>query len=148
MRKFKLFRIVDETGVSGSGIVAEGTEYDTGDCVMYWLTTVGTTVISTNLRKIAFISGHRGKTRVIFPDQSLNSGDHCILTHGEFRGTIGTVEFNENSYVIGSDGNQELLAWFFPYEGEHHIVIDRNSAVAVYPIVLDYFDSTRDRWYC
>ncbi len=34
MRRFQLNRIVDESGVSGTGVVAQGVEFDNGFCAM------------------------------------------------------------------------------------------------------------------
>ena len=37
IRTFTVFRPYDETGVSGEGVVIEGVELATGQCVVHWL---------------------------------------------------------------------------------------------------------------
>lgn len=146
MRRFELLRIEDQTGVSGTGVVAQGIEYPAGDCVMEWLTPVSTTVIATNIRKVAFIHGHAGKTRVIFPDQPVESGDHCIVRWGELAGMTGVVEFSPTSYVIANDGSHQPLGWLLPEGEEYPTIVGKEYLVAVHPIVVDYFDVSKDMW--
>lgn len=38
MRTFELHRVEDETGISGTGIVAEGVIFGDGTCAMRWRT--------------------------------------------------------------------------------------------------------------
>lgn len=68
MRRFTLERDVDETGVSGTGKVAEGVEYQNGWCSMMWLTEVFSLVTYPSIDSVAKIHGHGGKTRVVFQD--------------------------------------------------------------------------------
>jgi hypothetical protein len=37
VRVFTVYRVNDETGVSGTGIVIEGSVFATGQCVVHWL---------------------------------------------------------------------------------------------------------------
>ena len=37
IRTFTVFRKADETGVSGDGVVIEGVELATGQCIVHWL---------------------------------------------------------------------------------------------------------------
>ena len=37
IRTFTVFRQIDETGVSGDGVVIEGAELATGQCIIHWL---------------------------------------------------------------------------------------------------------------
>ena len=37
IRTFTVFREIDETGVSGDGVVIEGAELATGQCIVHWL---------------------------------------------------------------------------------------------------------------
>lgn len=66
MRLFQLHREVDASGVSGTGIVAEGAEFTNGTCVLVWLTEVTSTGIYPNIKNIETIHGHEGRTRVVF----------------------------------------------------------------------------------
>lgn len=65
MRLFNLQRDIDETGVSGTGIVAEGVEFSDGRCAMRWLTPTASTGIYENLEQLVQIHGHNGKSRVV-----------------------------------------------------------------------------------
>jgi hypothetical protein len=40
MKRFRLVRDRDVSGVSGTGIVAEGTMFSDGTCVLRWLTEI------------------------------------------------------------------------------------------------------------
>jgi hypothetical protein len=68
MRLFELHRDVDETGVSGTGIVAEGVEFSDGYVAMRWI--VGehrsTGVWSQGIEAVKAIHGHDGKTQVVW----------------------------------------------------------------------------------
>lgn len=66
MRNFKLVRIEDESGVSGTGEVAQGVEFDDGTCALRWLTQYASTAVYNNLDTLEHIHGHNGKTKVVF----------------------------------------------------------------------------------
>jgi hypothetical protein len=68
MRKFFLFRMEDETGVSGTGTVAEGVEFTDGTVAMRWLTGTASTAIYDKIQDVEEIHGHGGKTTVVFTD--------------------------------------------------------------------------------
>lgn len=68
MRRFHLERDVDETGVSGTGTVAEGVEFSSGLCVMTWLTEHTSIAIYDNINEIDYIHGHQGATRIVWDD--------------------------------------------------------------------------------
>lgn len=67
MRTFELHRDVDETGISGTGLVAEGIEFDNGKVALGWI--VGehqSVVVWDSIESVEVIHGHGGKTRVVF----------------------------------------------------------------------------------
>lgn len=68
MRMFYLYRIEDETGVSGAGIVAEGCQFSDGQCCMTWLTGLTSVAVYKDLKTLEGIHGHKGKTRVVYED--------------------------------------------------------------------------------
>ena len=68
MRRFTLERAEDVSGVSGTGIVAEGVEFSDGHIVMSWLGYHSSTVIYDNIKDLDHIHGHEGKTRVVWMD--------------------------------------------------------------------------------
>lgn len=65
MRVFELHRKVDETGVSGVGVVAQGIEFDSGWCALAWLTEYRSVAIYPSLGELIAIHGHDGSTQII-----------------------------------------------------------------------------------
>jgi len=66
-----MVRDEDETGISGTGVVAEGVEYSDGKVALRWQTHHSdhhSTVIWENIESVYFIHGHNGKTRIVFAD--------------------------------------------------------------------------------
>lgn len=67
MRTFELHRDEDETGISGTGVVAEGVEFSDGKVVIRWI--VGehrSTVVWDYIEAVEAIHGHNGKTRLVW----------------------------------------------------------------------------------
>lgn len=69
MRRFRLFRHEDETGISGDGVVAEGVEFSDGTVALRWCTGEhNSTVIWNKIESVEAIHGHNGKTEVVWID--------------------------------------------------------------------------------
>jgi len=66
MRQFHLHRDEDESGVSGTGVVAEGVMFTNGKCVLSWLTTHTSVAVYDNVETVLNIHGHAGKTRLVW----------------------------------------------------------------------------------
>lgn len=66
MKKFWLKRIEDESGISGTGIVAEGIIFTDGVAVLRWLTAGGSTAVYDDIESVKRIHGHNGKTKVVY----------------------------------------------------------------------------------
>lgn len=65
MKAFLLIRTEDLTGVSGTGIVAEGVEWDDGSCSVRWLGEWPTVQHhDRGIESVLHIHGHNGATRV------------------------------------------------------------------------------------
>ena len=62
MKTFELIREIDISGVSGTGIVAEGIIFSDGRIAMRWLTETATTVIFDCIEDVQTIHGHNGST--------------------------------------------------------------------------------------
>ena len=59
---FVLNRLEDATGVSGTGIVAEGVIFSNGKCAVSWLTDVSSVAVYDSIEDVQAIHGHDGKT--------------------------------------------------------------------------------------
>jgi len=64
MRLFYLQRLEDESGVSGTGIVAEGVEWSNGRITINWLSKHHSLNIYDNIKEAIEIFGHNGQTLV------------------------------------------------------------------------------------
>ena len=69
-RVFELIRTEDLSGISGTGLVAQGIEFDDGQCVMRWLSKPRTTAIYNNIKELEAIHGHKGRTKIFFKEQN------------------------------------------------------------------------------
>lgn len=66
MRLFDLYRLVDETGISGTGLVAQGVQFDDGTCALRWTTKHRSTALYDDIATVEAIHGHAGQTRIIW----------------------------------------------------------------------------------
>ena len=75
-RRFNLVRDTDVTGISGTGVVAEGVEFTDGTVVMRWVKAGTTrpdhvrptTVVHDDIESVVGLHGHNGATRVDWLD--------------------------------------------------------------------------------
>ena len=77
MKCFTLHRCEDETGVSGTGVVAWGVQWPDGSVSLRWLGVtpsfvnyegVAGDVIRTGLQHVLTVHGHHGKTTIRWKD--------------------------------------------------------------------------------
>ena len=66
MRQFELERLEDETGISGTGAVAEGVEFYDGTVALRWRTSTASTAFYDSVADVETIHGHGGKTVIRF----------------------------------------------------------------------------------
>jgi hypothetical protein len=69
MRRFELHRDQDTSGVSGTGVVAQGIEFTDGTCALRWLSEHRSTALYDSTRDIELIHGHGGLTRLVWLDR-------------------------------------------------------------------------------
>ncbi len=62
---FYLQRDVDESGISGTGIVAVGVVMPSGICVLEWCTFHSSVGYYKNIADVESIHGHGGNTKVV-----------------------------------------------------------------------------------
>ena len=65
MRIFHFFRHEDASGVSGTGVVAEGVEFTNGWCAVRWLSSKSSLCFYQTLEEVRNIHGHGGRTEVV-----------------------------------------------------------------------------------
>jgi hypothetical protein len=67
-RAFRLERIEDETGVSGTGFVAEGVQFSDGTVALRWTSAWPTSVVfhDRGIEAVKAVHGHGGKTRIVW----------------------------------------------------------------------------------
>lgn len=70
---FRLHRLEDESGVSGTGIVAYGVVFGNGKVVLAWggAASVPSVAVFDSIQHVETIHGHGGKTRIEWLRMSL-----------------------------------------------------------------------------
>lgn len=68
MRLFRLERDADITGVSGTGVVAEGVEFSDGTVALRWCGAWPTSVVfhDRGMQAVESVHGHGGATRIVW----------------------------------------------------------------------------------
>jgi len=66
MKTFYLNRLLDVSGVSGVGRVAEGCQFHDGMCVLSWLGTIPSIEIHPSVESLLMIHGHQGATTIVW----------------------------------------------------------------------------------
>lgn len=79
IRRFRLKRIEDESGVSGTGYVAEGVKFSDGSCHLRWLTDTSSIGIYHSPVEMMHVHGHGGKTVLEWIDAESESGSGVAL---------------------------------------------------------------------
>ncbi len=72
MRRFQLHRDEDETGVSGTGVVAEGVEFTNGTVSFTWMGVHRGFNNYESMKTAIELHGHGGKTRIVYLDPCRN----------------------------------------------------------------------------
>jgi hypothetical protein len=72
-KPFALYRREDSTGVSGTGVVATGAEFDDGVVVLRWRSEWPTSVVfhERGMQSVEAIHGHGGRTEVVWLSDEL-----------------------------------------------------------------------------
>lgn len=65
IREFYLNRIEDESGISGTGVVARGVILPSGSVVLEWQTFYSSIAIYKSIEAVEQIHGHHGKTIIV-----------------------------------------------------------------------------------
>lgn len=62
MRRFILRRNQDMSGISGTGVVAEGIRFSNGQAVLHWLTQLSSVAVYHSVDVLVQVHGHDGST--------------------------------------------------------------------------------------
>jgi hypothetical protein len=73
-RLFRLERAEDESGVSGTGHVADGVAWHDGTCTVHWRTEHTSTTVYRDFTTVLAIHGHGGKTIAVFAEHPYDRG--------------------------------------------------------------------------
>ncbi len=65
MKLFHFYRSEDQTGISGTGLVAEGVQLTNGWCVLRWMTHHSSLCFYQSLEQVRAIHSHGGKTEIL-----------------------------------------------------------------------------------
>jgi len=76
MRLFHLVRREDVSGVSGTGVVAEGVQFANGKCALNWLTRYTSVAIYDDIETLITIHEHGGRTVVQWLDCNSDGGEN------------------------------------------------------------------------
>lgn len=78
--RFRLNRVQDETGISGTGHIADGVEFADGTCVLRWVTANHSSGLYESRESLIAIHGHNGKTVIEWidrlPSEAFKRGAH------------------------------------------------------------------------
>lgn len=69
IRRFRLHRIEDVSGVSGTGVVADGVVFPDGHAAIHWRGQWPTTTSHPSMESVLAVHGHGGATRVVWLDE-------------------------------------------------------------------------------
>lgn len=69
MRRFQLDRDQDVSGVSGTGVVADGVLFEDGAVVVHWRSDEPSTVVWSSIEAVEHVHGHGGLTRIVWLDE-------------------------------------------------------------------------------
>ena len=69
MRRFTLLRLEDESGVSGTGTVAEGCQFSNGLGALTWCRDLTSMTWGHSIEDLDAIHSHGGKTLVVWVDE-------------------------------------------------------------------------------
>lgn len=68
-KRFYLERLVDHSGISGTGVVAWGVIFPDDACVLHWVGELNSTAIYANIETLMRIHGHEGSTHLEMLDR-------------------------------------------------------------------------------
>lgn len=122
VRTFEFQRDRDLTGVSGTGVVADGVVFDDGVAVVRWRGDRRSTVVWSSVEEAIAVHGHDGATRLVWTD------------HVE-PGLAGRIVIDQAAGVLRIDDRE--FPWIMAADGPR-LTLDRPGEIVVWvPILTD-----------
>jgi hypothetical protein len=110
IKKFYLWREQDESGVSGTGRVAEGVVFSNGWVAMNWLTSWGSVGFYPSIHQLLSIHGHGDKTKIVYEHEE--DGPKVIHEPGEpVKEAIDELKQKKKDH-------QDVRKAFYQHDGE------------------------------
>lgn len=137
MKLFELRRIVDATGVSGTGTVAQGVIFDNGKVALTWLTKHTSCAIYDAIADVVAIHGHNGATKVVVvADLDLERiRQKCIVRHLDdcegVSGSLRAAGINERHVVDEREWFTRLFDTIELTERERERVLSENKIINI-----------------
>jgi hypothetical protein len=78
MKTFKVHRTQDVSGVSGTGIVAEGVEFPSGKCVIEWYGQHASIDMNDSVADWLWVHGHGGSTTIEYDGETSTCAQDCM----------------------------------------------------------------------
>lgn len=128
MRRFQLVRDEDVSGVSGTGVVAEGVAFSgDGPVALRWLSEWPTSVVfhDRGVESLEAVHVHQGRTRIVWidgpssagvnwlPAEELRSAGYLAAVNQEFFHPLGLALAVDGDRVGVIDDREDLEGWVF-----------------------------------
>jgi hypothetical protein len=129
MNLFYLVRKEDVTGISGVGKVAQGVQFDSGRCVLEWLTAVASMAVYQSIDDVIAIHGHNGSTVVEWqnhPRFAIGQRVFGIIDNAGFVGVVKAMRTAHDhplpEYLVEGFSQKPIWCW----EGELFLETDKD----------------------
>lgn len=90
-KEFFLERKEDESGISGTGVVARGVIFPSGKVVLEWQTFHSSMALYDNINDVVSIHGHDGKTLVIMGSPFSKSKKDRVVLNDKSKESAGDL---------------------------------------------------------
>ena len=104
-KTFYLNRVEDESGVSGTGRIAQGIVFDNGKVALTWLSDHPSVTVYDNIGEVKAIHGHEGKTEVAM-EQDWKRSFHEVKSA---LASISILDITCDRLPVESDYTKQLL---------------------------------------
>lgn len=136
MRLFQLHRDQDATGVSGTGVVADGVEFGDGTVAIRWRGDTPSTVVWEDISAAYRVHGHVGQTRFVFlgyDGRPLGEApEPPSRTERGFATFLATTDtYGKRVDVQQSSAAMYDAVWVYVGEGNDAAHLDESGAIAV-----------------